>query len=373
MSRRPRIAWVVPTLSTGGTEVQLLRLMEGLKEEFELTLICTRSEGALIGDARRAGAWVRVLGVRSGWDPRTAPRLLQAFRRHAPDVVHSCLFGFDWHALHAARRVGAAGISSRREIAGWQKPRHRWIQRRANALADVIVANSIAVRDDAIAREGTDASRYQIIYNGIDAEDYMPPHPKHDLRARYRLPDEKRVVGMVANFSAVKDHAFFLQVVEQLLSKRDDLHFVLVGAGPLRDRIAAQVRRRGWDEYCTIRTTASEMRDLYGAMDISILCSQREGFPNALMESMAAGLPVAAPAVGGIPELIQHGVTGLLVQPRTPEAMVERIVYLLDHPDEAQAIGARGAAWVREHLDVTRMVNAYRSLYLKLIEEKRDV
>lgn len=372
MSRRPRIAWVVPTLSTGGTEVQLLRLMEGLADEFELTLVCTRGEGALIGDARRAGAWVRVLGVHSGWDFRTAPRLIKAFHRHTPDVVHSFLFGFDWHALHAAKRVGAAGISSRREIQGWQKARHRWMLRRGNRLADAVVANSIAVRDDAVTREGADATKFHVIYNGIDAEEFTPPQPKHALRARYRLPDNKRVIGMAANFSAVKDHAFFLQVVEQLLAKRDDLHFLLVGAGPLRDTIARQIRRRGWDAHCTIRSTASEMRDLYGAMDISILCSQREGFPNVLMESMAAGLPVVAPAVGGIPELIQQGNTGMLVEPRTPEKIVEAITHLLNHPENAQAIADRGAAWVREHLDVHRMIDAYRGLYIKLIEEKRD-
>ncbi len=372
MTRRPRIAWVIPTLKTGGTEVQLVRLMEGLADEFELTLICTRVEGALIGDARRAGAWVRTLGLRSGWDPRTAPRLLKAFRRHTPDVVHSCLFGFDWHALHAARRANVkACVTGRRELAVWQKARHRWFLARANRLTDGILANSRAVREDVIAREGVAPEQVQVIYNGVNADAFLPQQPQPDLRARFRLPQDKKIIGMVANFSAVKDHHFLLEVVDRLLSQRNDLHFLLVGAGPLREGIAARIQRRGWDACCTIRSTATEMADLYGAMDISILCSQREGFPNALMESMAAGLPVVAPAVGGIPELVKDGQTGLLLSDRNPDAMTAAILQLLAQPERARSMGAQGAARIREHFGVQRMVGAHRDYYLNLLESKR--
>lgn len=368
MDRRPRIAWAIPTMRVGGTEMQLLHLLKGLAHDFETTLICTRSEGALIGDARRAGAYVRVLDSPSGWDFRVERRMRRILAAHTPDILHTFLSGFDLFANRAARAAGVPVIvSSRRELATWQKPRHRFLQRRANHYVDCIVANSEAVAGYAAEQEGLTRARFRVIHNGVDADQFISTVPRHQSTDRFRLPPDTLNVGMVANFSPVKDHRLFLDMADRLLAQRQDLHFVLVGTGREVNAIGNLIRRRGQERFFTRAGTVSEVADLLHVMDVVVLTSSIEGFPNAIMEAMAAGKPCVTARVGGLPELITDKRTGLLLDERTPEAFARAVGLLLENAALRQTLGAAAGAWVRENLPVDRMVDAHRALYHELL------
>lgn len=371
MGGRPRIAWVIPTMRVGGSEIQLLHLMKGLIGEFEMTLVCTRSEGALIGDARRAGAYVRVLDARSGWDFRMQRHLQHIFQSHTPHIMHSYLSGFDLFANRAARKAGIPIIlSSRRELAVWQQGRHRYIQRLANKYTDCIVANSHAVAGYAAHQEGEPLDRYRVILNGIEPERFIATIPRDQIRARFRLPPHSLNIGMVANFSPVKDHHLFLDMANLILAERKDVHFLLVGTGALADRMNDIIRSRKQERYFTRIGTVGEVSDLLHVMDVAVLTSQMEGFPNALIEAMSAYKPCVASPVGGIPELIQHGVTGCLVEPRTPKAFARQVLDLLVDPARRAQLGQAAGAWVRGHLPMDQMVNQHRLLYHELLRQK---
>lgn len=368
---RPRLAYVIPSMRVGGTEGQLLHLMRGLIIDFDIFLYCTRSGGALVGEISRITPRVRVLNAWSGWDFRVEKWLYHAFQAHPPHIVHTFLFGFDLFAHRAARRAGIPVIvSSRRELADWQKPRHRFMQRRANRYTDAIVANSHAVADFASAQEGADPALFHVIPNGIDADAYAAPAPREQLRARFRLPQDRFIVGMVANFSPVKDHDLFLRMAETLLQRRKDIHFVLVGTGPLVDTIVERVRRHGWVDHFSRFSSVGELADLYGLMDVHVLCSKMEGFPNAILEAMAAGIPVVASSVGGLHEILRHGETGFLVTSRRPEDFADAVTHLLDNPSLRRNVGAAGAQWVRDQLPVQAMIGRYRTLYQDLLRAK---
>lgn len=368
---RPRIAWVIPTMRVGGSEIQLLHLMKGLINEFEMTLICTRSEGALIGDARRAGAYVRVLDAPSGWDFRVQGRLQHIFQSHTPHILHTYLSGFDLFANRAARKVGVPVIiSSRRELATWQQGRHRFMQRLANRHADCIVANSEAVADFAARQESEPADRFRVILNGVEPDRYVSSIPPEQIKTRFRLPPHTMVVGMVANFSPVKDHRLFIDMADRILKQRQDVHFLLVGTGALVDRMRELIRKRRQESFFTRIGTVGEVADLLSVMDVAVLTSRMEGFPNALIEAMSAHRPCVAPTVGGIPELITHGATGRLLDQRTPEAFANEVLALLADPDERARLGRAAGAWVREHLPMERMVDQHRLLYHELLRRK---
>lgn len=367
---RPRIAWVIPTMRVGGSEIQLLHLMKGLIGEFEMTLVCTRSEGALIGDARRAGAYVRVLDARSGWDFRMQKRLQHIFQSHTPHLMHSYLSGFDLFANRAARKAGIPIIlSSRRELAIWQQGRHRLMQRLANKYTDCIVANSHAVADFAAAREGESRDRFRVILNGVEPERFVASIPRAQIVSRFRVPPHTLNIGMVANFSPVKDHHLFLDMANLILKQRQDVHFLLVGTGVLVDTIGDLIRKRKQEQYFTRVGTVGEVSDLLHVMDVAVLTSQMEGFPNALIEAMSAYKPCVAAPVGGIPELIEDGVTGCLVSPRTPEAFSAQVLSLLADPARRAQLGRAAGAWVRAHLPMARMVNEHRLLYHELLRQ----
>ncbi|MCL4694632.1 MAG: glycosyltransferase [Candidatus Hydrogenedentes bacterium] len=363
-----RVCYVIPTLQVGGTERQLLALMKGLIRDHELTVVCTREAGALVGDARRIGVYAHELNGSGGWDFTMRRRIRHIFRSHRPDVVHTFMFGFDLAANRAARETGVpVVISSRRQLATWKKPRHVRVQRKANQLVDCIVANSNAVAEFAATQEGLDLDRYRVIPNGIDADAFVSAADLHQVRLRFKIPFHTQVVGMVANFSPVKDHALFLAIAEELMRRRADVHFLLVGSGPLRDEVMNRVRKQGWSDRFTRVAAIEEVPDLYKVMSVSVLCSQVEGFPNAVIESMAAGRPVVAAAVGGIPEVIEDGVTGRLVQTRSAAAFADAIEQVLDREKESAAMAARAAVYVRNTLSLDRMVDAYRNLYREML------
>lgn len=373
MSRRLRIAYVIPSARVGGSEFQLLHLMRGLATECELTLICTRTEGTLIGDFRRTGADVHILDAVSGWDYRVLKRMRRIFRGRRPHIVQTCLFGFDWFANRAAREARVpVVISTRRELPTWQKTRHRMMQRLANRQVDCIVANSKAVADYAVKHEHAPGTLYRVIPNGVNADEFVSAVTPEEARARFRLPQTGYVVGMVANFSPVKDHPLFMDMAAELLRRRDDINFVLLGGGPLVGAMGRLIERRKQAKYFTRFSTVSELADLYAALDVSVLCSKMEGFPNAVIESMASGTPVVASAVGGIPELVQDGVTGRLIQSRSPRDFAEAVDGLLNDASRREAMGRAGAAWVRQHLPMERMVDQYRNLYWELLDHKKS-
>lgn len=366
----PRITYIIPSMRVGGTERQLLYLMKGLSDEFEVNLICTNAGGAWIGEARRIAARVNILEGRSGWDFRLQRKIGALLRSYPPQIMHSFLFGFDLFANKAARKIGVPVIlSSRRELAHWQKRRHLFMQRGANRYVQAIVANCEAVAGDVRQREQPDPSLVRVIPNGLPANDFQCTDTNEALRKRFGLPAGKHIIGMVANFSPVKDHPLFMEMAFNLLARRNDVHFVLVGSGPLVDDMGRLIRRHGHAEHFNRFSTVNEIAELHAVMEVSILCSRREGFPNALMESMAMGKPVVAAAVGGVMELVHDGETGRLVHTRDPKDFADAVEECLAHPEEARRMGAAAARWVRENLSVEQMVARHRALYHELLAQ----
>ncbi len=367
MSARPRLCMVIPSLSPGGTERQVLYLAEGLSPDFEIDVVCTRE----------AGAWAKLVhpyaevfgfGISSGWDPRLLGRLTKHFHERRTDVVQTYLSGFDFAANVAARRASVpAVVSSRRERATWKKRRHLWLQRRANRRVDAIVANSRAVAEYAAQQEGEPLDAYTVIYNGVA----IPPGTAGDPRLALTLPRSAPVVGMVANFSPDKDHTLFVAMAAIVHARRPDAHFVLVGDGPLREATQRAVISGGLGDAFRFTGARPDATPLYPAFDVVVLTSKTEGLPNVILEAMAAGRPVVAAAVGGVPEIIEHGVTGRLVSTRNAGDFAREVLDLLEGREDAEHMGRRAAEHARTRFSVENMVRQHRDLYLQLIERAR--
>ncbi|MBI1319139.1 MAG: glycosyltransferase [Candidatus Hydrogenedens sp.] len=371
MIRRTRITFVIPTMKAGGTERQLLYLMRGLAGEFDVSLVCTRGEGGFIGEARRLASHVRILDYSSGWDFRVVNALRRFIHVQRPEIVQTYLFGFDYWAVRAARQAEVPVVfTARRELAAWQRARHLWLVRRANRLADGAIANSAAAAEFAAAREQWPTDFYQVIPNGIDVDTYRAPADRDTARKRFGLPLERPVVGIAANFTPVKDHALFVETAVALKQRVPEAHFFLLGMGPLRDEIRQALARRVGPESFTIRHSLDEMPEAYAAMDVSVLCSQREGSPNAVLESMAAGVPVVAASVGGVPELFAGAFKPYLVSERTGGAFAAPIAALLT--DEAlRRRTASEANRLADAYSIDAMVAAHRNLYLATLDRIR--
>jgi glycosyltransferase involved in cell wall biosynthesis len=350
------------------------------RSRFEPVVCCLASGDELVERLRTAGIRVEIIGLhkpgkRSGSLPRYLAdtlgrlwRFVRVVRAERPDVVHGMLF---WAYTFAALAGRAAGVpvivASRRSLANFKrgKPHYVWLERIANRLTHVFVANSAAVRDDVLAQENLSPSRVRVIYNGIDSAAYQVP-PGDGLRASLGLTAGRPVAIVVANFIPYKGHAIFLDAWRRLLDVHPNAVALLVGEGPARKTCEARAEELGMTGSLRFLGTRHDVPALLALADVAVHPSLEEGFSNAILEAMAAGRPLVATAVGGNPEAVRDGVSGRIVPPADADALYAAVRELFDDPARAAAMGLEGQRIVARTFSMAATVKAYEALYSEL-------
>lgn len=370
--RRLKIAYVIGSLDVGGSEGQLADLAGALDPgRFEAVILCLAGAGPF---AARVSPSVRVesAGLR-GLRPWQAPtlaarvsRFVQALRREGPDVVHGFLFhGYVLGTL-TARLLGVpVVIASRRSLANFKrgKPHYTLLERAVNPLTDLLIANSEAVREDVIGREGVPREKVVVIHNGLDLRrfDALP-----DPELRRDLGQAGPVVAVVANLIRYKGHRFFLEAWASVVRTWPKAIALLVGDGPLRGELEAAASALGLERSVRFLGIRHDVPAVLALADLVVHPSLEEGFSNAILEAMATGKAVVGAAVGGNPEAVVHGETGLLVPPADSEALAGAMLRLLGNPAEAKAFGAAGRARVVARFELSSMARRYEAVYERL-------
>ncbi len=375
------ILYMIGTLDRGGTEGQLMELATRLDARRFRPVVCSLSSGGPHAETlSAAGIPVRVIGFRGLkrgiWNPLSLPKIVKEFgelvrfvRLQRPAIVHSFLFWAYILGTYAARAAGVPTIiSSRRGLGHFKakKPHYLLLERLANRWTNLLVANSEAVKQDVITQEGVAAAKIRVVYNGIDADRYMQPHDPN-LRRELGLPIGVPVVGVVANFIHYKGHRVFLDACCRLRAARPDARFLLIGDGPCRAELERRTIELKLGEAVRFLGSREDIPELLAQINIAALPSMEEGFPNAVLEAMAAGIPVVASRVGGVPEAIVDGSTGFLVTPGEPEELAGSILALLNDPARAEAMGRAGRRRVVERFGITRMVEETQAIYEELL------
>jgi glycosyltransferase involved in cell wall biosynthesis len=175
---------------------------------------------------------------------------------------------------------------------------------------------------------------------------------------------------MIANLNSYKRHADVIEAASLIVSRRPRFKLVLIGEGPEQGSLERLVRERHLEQNVVLAGARPDAAALVSAFDLTVLASSKESFPNALMESMARGVPVVATRVGGVPELVRDGEDGRLVDVARPDQLAAVILELLDAPDLRRRMGAAGSARVRELFSAETMVTRTENLYLELLSSK---
>ncbi len=345
----------IASFDAGGTEGQMLELATRLDpKRFRVRMACFAAVGPLSARAR-AQLPVTEFPLVSLRYPGTAAELLRFAawcRRHELSVVHTAglyanVFGITGAALARVR----LRVASRRCLANLaHRPAPRRLERLTYSLAHRVVTNSNAA-GRILAREGVAPDAITMIPNGIDLAD----------RPVCAAAGAPRVI-VVANLRWEKGHDVLLDAVPHVLASRPDVVFTIVGDGPLRLDIEAEAHRRGLGRSFEVLGSRGDVSDLLRNAGVFVLPSKSDARPNALMEAMAAGLPVVATAVGDVAELVAAGRTGFLVPPGDPNALASAVLSIVANPARACALGAAARAEVSQ-FSVARMVAAYERLY----------
>ena len=371
---RLKVVYVIGALDVGGAEGQLIALAQGLDSaRFEPVIVCLAQAGALAGRIERGRVRLESVALR-GLSPWRQPgqilarfgRLVRFLRRERPDVVHGFLFHGYVLGTAVARlcRVPVV-VQSRRSLGIFKagRPHYVALERLATRFTDMVVANSEGVREDAIRREGLPRGKTLVIYNGVDAHAVVPPDP--DLVKA--LEGARPVVGVVANLIGYKGHRFFLEAWSTVLRAHPAAVALLVGDGPLRAELEALVRERGLGASVRFLGARPDVTAILSLVDLVVHPSLQEGFSNAILEAMAAGKPVVATAVGGSPEAIADGETGLLVPPEDSAALAGAMLRLLGEPGTAARMGEAARRRAATEFGMARMVEQYEALYERLV------
>lgn len=367
--RRTKLLLVTVGLGVGGTELQLLELAPRLDRDRFDVLVCGLKKGGVVAEELRArGVRVATLDGAGKLDVRVLFRLARLIRAERPDIVHAFIGIANLAASLTGRLLGVPVVVwSYRDVEVW-KTRVHWLVDRAGARwADAITCCSEAVRQFVLARLDADASKAMTIHNGVDLEVF--DSPQRAGRQELKLREGGLVIGTVCRLDEPKKGLAVLLRALAGLAKRDGLppwQCLLVGEGPARDRLATLASELGLSDRVVFAGPRRDVARVLAALDLFVCPSLYEGFGIAIVEAMAAGRPVVASAVGGIPEIVVNRDTGLLVPPGDETALAEAMADLLADRDRARKMGLRGRERAREKFSITTTVERHQRLYESL-------
>jgi len=351
------IAIAIHSFQPGGTERQMTELVRRLdSRRWQVHLACLRRHGAWFDRAAEFAASVAEFPITSFSRAATfgqMRRFARWCREQQIAVVHSSeLYSNIFFLPGAAMAHVPVRVGSRREIAAGKSAAQIAAQRGAYAFAHRVVANAQAAASR-LRREGLAASCISVVPNGLDLTRFAPR----------QLPSKLRRIVMVANLRPGKGHATLIAAARSILERFPDARFELIGDGTEREALEQLVRARGLTGAITFAGHSENVPERLAAADLFTLPSESEAFPNAVLEAMAAGLPIVASAVGGICEVVQPHRTGLLVRPRDPQALADSICRLMTNSQEAHALAAGGRSLVESQYSFDRMVSSIERLY----------
>jgi len=374
-----RIAIVTSRLDVGGTERHIARILPALQRRgLDMALYVMERGGAL--EAEIAAQGIRVEGPSPGgmlhW-PKAALSLASWLRRERPDVVHFFLpRPYVFGSLAAELAGQRLRLMSRRSLTDYRAkyPLLGSIERFLHRRTFGILGNSQAVIDQ-LGAEVDDPGKLALIHNGIEMPSPVFTGSRRRVRDMLQIPGDALVIAVVANLIAYKGHRDLLAALalikDRLPAPNSPVSWRLLAIG--RDdgvgaELKASAQALGMADNMRWLGERNDVDELLAASDIFVLPSHQEGFSNALLEAMAARLPVVATAVGGNRDAIVDNETGLLVPPRDPRALAAAILSLADNPDLRRSFGDAGRRRVEQHFSLPACVDRYERLYRALGE-----
>jgi glycosyltransferase involved in cell wall biosynthesis len=363
----------VDTLRPGGAERVAATLAIGLDRTRFVPTVCVSSTitapSPLIDDLEAAGIPILALRRQSRYAVWAWRPLISFLSRERVDILHSHMFGSNaWGAALATLARVPVFVA---HVHSWAVEDQRlrvFLDRNVIArAADAVLAVSNEDRRRMIEVGGLPPAKVRLVQNGIVA----PAPARTDVRAELGIPPDAEVVGTVAVLRREKAHEILVHAAELLAPEFPRLRVLIAGMGPEEERLRRLVRDKGLEQRVLLLGFRRHVADVLAALDVVAFSSDREGSPLAVMEAMAAAKPVVATRVGGVPDIVDDGVHGLLVPPRDPHALAGAVARLLRDPTLRRELGQRGHERQRREFDIAAVVGRVATLYEELAEQVR--
>jgi glycosyltransferase involved in cell wall biosynthesis len=377
--RPVRLLKVVPTLLCGGTENQVMTLCRSLDAgRFDLEFACLRRLGPFVKEIDERGIPLAEYPIASFYSMRAVGQQTKFARhlaRRAVQIVHAYNFYGNVFAIPPARLAGTpVVIASIRDLGLYLTPMQKRVQRYICQFADRVLVNADAVRDWLVG-DGYDARRIVVIRNGVDLTRFAGPPNPAQVRRDLGLPAGIPLVAVVSRLNRMKGLEQFLQAAAIIGRRFPNARFLIIGETPPHDRpyldeLKSLATRLHVEDRVIFTGLRSDVPALLAGVDVAAMPSLNEALSNALLESMASGSPVVATRVGGTPEALVDGRTGLLVPPGDVDALAGAIVRLLEAPELATRLGQAARQLIADRFSIDRMAATTEELYRELLVQK---
>jgi glycosyltransferase involved in cell wall biosynthesis len=369
-----RVFHLVNRFWIGGAERQFVERIRRHPAGFEAVVGCLELSGPMLDQVRALGHEPHLFPLRGSLlranSIKQIARMAALIREQDVRIVHATDFNTNLLALAAGRLAGASVIVSRvdlghlREGFGkWHREAEKWNARRA----DLVIANAEAVRELCIREERCRPERVLVVRNGIDLShfDALAAQP---LQEPLPIGPDDVAVAVIGNLWPVKGHRTLVEAAALLAHRLPRVKFLCAGEGPEREHLAKRIAELRLQDRVFLLGHRLDVPAILTHVRAACLCSSAEGLSNAVMEAMAARLPIVATAVGGNPELVRPGESGLLVPYGDAPSLADKLHELLSDCPRAAEMGRRGRARVETDLTLSGMAEAYGAAYRGLLE-----
>jgi len=356
---------LITTLDPGGAEHQLLTLVQHLEARYRFVIAYLKGDGGLVPRFPRSMQPARAMNIRGRFDPGCVVRIARLLADARPDLLVTHLFKADLYGALAATVAGVPLVSHKHnEDQFLCHPVHGALGRAAHAHAARAITVSDAVRRFYVEQAGFPADRLVTIHHGINEPRARPVGAVHD-----DPPPHEITLGTVARLAPQKGLPVLLQAVRALIDRGHRVDLVVAGSGEDEAALRREAHDLGILDRVRFAGQVDDVAALIRTFDLFVLPSRWEGFGLVLLEAMAESRPIVATRVGGIPEVVADGETGLLVPPDDPAALTEAIAALIRDPARRRALGRAGHARFHRRFTAERMAEETAAVYDEAIAD----
>ncbi|WP_337290584.1 glycosyltransferase [Candidatus Methylomirabilis sp.] len=376
--RRIRVLHIADTADRGGGETYLFLLAARLpSDRYAFSVLCP-SEGLLPQRLRKIGIPVVPFAIPRLLSPAALVRLLRLLQQHKPDIIQSHGARPNFYAALAGRWAGVPVIVSTIHnslydypISSMRRSLYLLGERLTFALSDQILCVANALAQDLIGRSGRDPAKIQVIRNGVDLEAFDPKTiDGSTVRREFGLEKDSPLIGIVGRMTPQKGYHDLLTALVHIRAAVPTVKALIVGDGPLRAELMQYAKAQHLEECCIFAGMREDIPVLIAALNVVALPSLSEGLPFVLLEAMAMGKPVVATRVNGVSEVVEDGVTALLVPPQAPQMLARAVIALLVNKELGNRLGEVARQHVERHFSLALMIQRVERLYEKLLVQR---